>query len=121
LVRRASVGVGGHVDCEDDRGALLPTLRAALVRELGEELQEFPRQLTAGAQPIAWISEADSPVGLVHVGLVFAIPWLMDKPPRPRRGEALEPLGFVDPATVTTAAGYERWSVLAVEAMRTCP
>lgn len=118
LLDRRSIGVGGHVDRADDRGALLPTLRAALLRELDEELIGFPRQLANAAPPIAWINEQDSAIGRVHLGLVFAIPWLLDQPPRPRRGEALEGLGFVEQAAVTEAAGYERWSLLAARSLR---
>jgi len=121
LQERRSIGVGGHVEQEDDRGGLLATARAALARELAEELQEFPQQMTAHALPVAWIHERDSAVGRVHLGLVFVIPWGLANPPRPRPGEGLAGLGFVAPASITTAQGYETWSVLALKALELRP
>jgi len=117
LQGRCSVGVGGHVDREDAREGWMGTLRAALLRELTEELEEFPLGLATTAPPIAWISEQESAVGRVHLGLVVAIPWLLTHPPRPRPGEALIPLGFTAPAFITRDNGFEYWSELAACAL----
>jgi len=118
LRARCSIGVGGHVEQEDDRGDLLPTVRAALARELAEELAAYPRTMAGLIQPIAWINEQKTAIGRVHLGLVFALPWGMADPPQPRRGEGLEAIGFVDPTAITSAAGYEDWSLLARDAVR---
>lgn len=113
---RRSIGVGGHVDGGDDRGELLPTMLAALARELDEELTDLPGGLRLGA-PLAWINEQASAVGRVHVGLVIAAAWPKGPPPSPRAGEALDAIGFVPVSAIRAVAGYEVWSVLAATAV----
>jgi len=108
---RKSVGVGGHVDEADDRGDLLGTAMETLRRELAEELIHPP--ISIPNQPVAWINEQESPVGRVHLGLVWEIPWTVANEPCPRNGEALKGLGFVSPSEVTVANGFERWSEIA--------
>lgn len=117
LRERRSIGVGGHIEECDRRKGLLATVRAALVRELEEELLWYPPHTAATAQPVAWINEQDSAVGRVHLGLVIAIPWGRPELPQPRPGEGLEALGFVEPSAVRESAGYERWSVLAAQSL----
>lgn len=116
LSQRASIGVGGHIENSDDQGNFLATVRAALWRELCEELQQPPSFVDA--TPIAWINEQDSAVGQVHLGLVFAIDWTFLSDPIPKPGEGLEAIGFVHPSEVNLAAGFELWSVLAAQALR---
>ena len=117
LRERRSIGVGGHIEECDRRAGLLATVRAALVRELKEELLWYPPHSAATAPPIAWINEQDSAVGRVHLGLVIAIPWGRPEMPQPRPGEGLEAIGFVEQSAVLEAAGYERWSVLAAQSL----
>ncbi len=108
---RKSIGVGGHVEEADDRGDLLRTAVETLRRELAEELTNPPNSIPE--LPIAWINEQESPVGRVHLGLVWDIPWTNANEPIPRHGEALNGLGFVPPSEVTVANGFERWSEIA--------
>jgi predicted NUDIX family phosphoesterase len=115
LRERRSIGVGGHIEAEDDCGAFMPTVLAALHRELGEELLRYP--VAEMARPKAWINEQDSSVGRVHLGLVFALTWNFSELPMPRPGEGLEGIGFMSPADVTEEAGFEAWSVLAARAL----
>jgi predicted NUDIX family phosphoesterase len=115
---RASAGVGGHVDAGDGAGvdAAAPTplsvIIAAARRELAEELVAPP---ALDPKPLAWIHEHDSPVGLVHVGLVCVAEWPAGHEPRVRRGERLESLGF---RALPLGVDFERWSLLAVEALQ---
>ncbi|MGS0754020.1 hypothetical protein ACVBEH_04270 [Roseateles sp. GG27B] len=119
LRQRASIGVGGHIEDVDEQGNFLATVRAALWRELNEELQQPPNFVDA--KPLAWINEQVSAVGQVHLGLVFAVAWTLPSDPMPKPGEGLEAIGFVDPEEVTEAAGFELWSVLAAQALRASP
>lgn len=117
LRERRSIGVGGHIEECDRREGLLATVHAALGRELAEELVWHPQHMTATAPPVAWINEQESAVGRVHLGLVIAIPWGRCELPAARVGEGLAEIGFVAGSDVTEAAGFERWSVLAAQAI----
>lgn len=121
LRERRSIGVGGHVEAEDDRGGLLATVRAALVRELTEELITIPPTMTNHVPPVAWINEQDTTIGRVHLGLVFLIPWTLPEPPQPRPGQGLEGLGFVEGVSIRADHAYEAWSVLALQVMTPTP
>ena len=112
---RGSIGVGGHIEVDDDRDHLLATAYAALQREVAEELINPPQHIPD--LPLAWVQESDSPVGRVHLGLIWAIPWTKAEPPQPRKGEKLTSLGFLDPGEITAEAGFETWSVLAMQAV----
>jgi predicted NUDIX family phosphoesterase len=116
LTGRCSCGVGGHVDLQDAQpnAAIDPlaTLRCALLREVAEELG-------AGSADLAQLSfqglifEGLSPIGRVHLGLLFTAHWLPDLPPRPVAGEALLGLGFKPASAMANNADFELWSQLA--------
>ncbi len=108
---RCSVGVGGHVDETDYSDDLLTTARNSLRRELNEELVVAPHSIPEN--PVAWINEQESPVGRVHIGLVWEIDWGFATVPQPQQGEALESIGFVHPSKITIHRNYELWSQLA--------
>jgi len=109
---RKSTGVGGHVDEADDLGDVIQTARAALIRELAEELQVPPPSVPE--QPLGWINEQDSAVGRVHLGLVWDIQWPDGRDPLPAQGEALVSIGFLPSTQITQANGFELWSELAL-------
>ena len=90
LANKWSLGFGGHANQEDYRGAFPPTLpgehlrflQAAAMRELVEELEEWPTpQGSVDGQPIsyepvsifnvAFIQLEDSPVDQVHFGVAM--------------------------------------------------
>lgn len=113
LVGRRTVGFGGHIGPEDDGADLVAIARQALRRELAEELVNPPPDAAIPAQPLAWISEGATPVGRVHIGLVWAVIWPSADDPRLTADSGLEAVGFIDCDAVTEAAGYETWSSLA--------
>jgi len=115
LRERRSIGVGGHVEAIDARADLRQTIQAALARELAEELIAPPTM--ADPHPLAWINEQATPIGRVHLGLIFVCRWTDLAAPRPRPGQGLESIGFVEPAAVAPDAGYETWSMLAIRAL----
>jgi len=110
---RCSIGVGGHVDACDNRGAFISTIRAALQRELSEELARAPDAIPEF--PLAWINEQESAIGRVHIGLLFQVPWQAEQPPKVAHDEKLEGLGFLPSTSITRAAGFEYWSELAAQ------
>ncbi|MBK9444468.1 MAG: hypothetical protein IPN53_25650 [Comamonadaceae bacterium] len=146
---RCSCGVGGHGDWQDARPPLeqsiidscqrIPdkgykpissinpqaTLQHALLREVAEELGATAADLG----PITFhglIFEGLSPVGRVHLGVLFTARWLPVQLPQPVAGEALHGLGFRPANTVANNAQFERWSRLAAQhlmdcAARNCP
>ncbi len=65
-----SVGIGGHIEQSDDRGELKGTVLAGARRELQEELSGAPNP---DLELLGIINEETSDVGVVHLGLVFAI------------------------------------------------
>lgn len=66
---RASLGIGGHVGPEDDPGP--GCIGRALHRELHEELV-LPADLPA-ARPLGLLNDDSTPVGSVHLGVVFEL------------------------------------------------
>lgn len=106
-----SIGVGGHIDANDACDTVIATARAALIRELAEELQNPPSAVPP--DPAGWIHEFETAVGRVHLGLVWLVPWDQPDQPVPFEHEALQSIGFIDPTSVTTTNQFEIWSVLA--------
>lgn len=117
---RCSCGVGGHVDYADSacQGPFdaADTLQTALLRELGEELKITPAevsQVRTTLQLRGLIYEGISPVGRVHLGVLYTAQWPLHQPPQPRMGEKLEGLGFMELSTLATDPRFELWSQLA--------
>lgn len=112
---RWSCGVGGHVE-EIDGGDAASDLRQTLCntarREMAEELSIATNDLPVPA-PCALIYEGHSPIGRVHLGVLFVADWAAAKPPSPPPGEALAALGFLPPAAIVADARFELWSRLA--------
>jgi len=106
-----SCGVGGHVEREDEKATLEETARAALLRETSEELAVDLSGVSM--EPVAWLYEGRSPVGRVHLGLIYIVRWLMEEPPIPVEGEALEGQGFMLADGIAEDRRFELWSRLA--------
>jgi predicted NUDIX family phosphoesterase len=65
-----SCGIGGHIDEDDNAGVFSETVKAGMLRELSEELDNFnPQMVDLVYKGI--INELDTPVGHVHLGLVY--------------------------------------------------
>ncbi len=106
-----SCGVGGHVDREDERATLGETAWTALLREVREELGADLSTLSMN--PVAWLYEGRSPVGRVHLGLIYVARWPLAPPPEPTHGEALEGQGFMPSGAIAEDRRFELWSRLA--------
>ena len=114
---RWSCGVGGHVEEIDAAANIRQTLEHTAQREIAEELAIDP-----GAQPtfnaVALLYEGHSPIGRVHLGVLFIAEWSAADPPSPPPGEALTAIGFMPAATIAADARFELWSRLAAEFIR---
>lgn len=93
---------------------VLTTLQRALLRELAEELRPAAADL-ADLQLHGLIYEGHSPVGRVHLGLLYSARWLPTAEPQSPVGEALRALGFRPPTAVATDPAFELWSRLAAQ------
>ncbi|MEO6319732.1 MAG: NUDIX domain-containing protein [Polaromonas sp.] len=118
-----SCGVGGHVDATDavpgnqsfNTGFNAEaTLRRALLRELAEELHATPGDLD-DLRLQGLIYEGLSPIGRVHLGVLYTARWRPTAPPQPRAGEALQGLGFMNLEQITADLRFEFWSRLAAQ------
>lgn len=105
-----SLGIGGHVNPIDAPTPFdwLLTLTQGFSRELAEE---FPAAKTGITRVLGLVNEDTSPVGRVHLGLVFHHQ-LDYYPPQPE-GE-LAGLEWLLPSELPTRT-HETWSLLAVQ------
>ena len=65
-----SCGIGGHIDIQDAQDTFEETVQAGMMRELGEELAGF-REEQVELTYRGIIHEGETPVGQVHLGLVY--------------------------------------------------
>jgi predicted NUDIX family phosphoesterase len=65
-----SCGIGGHIDEGDHKGGFAETVKAGMFRELSEEIHNFNPELVDLVYK-GLINELDTPVGAVHLGLVY--------------------------------------------------
>jgi len=98
-----TLGVGGHINPEDvGDNPVLDGLRRELLEEVGV------RQYTA--RPVGFIVMADSPVSMVHAGIVFVVD--SEDEPRVMEVEKLEGRLVPFDEIQTVYQGLEGWSRL---------
>lgn len=118
LEGRSSCGVGGHVDDTDaPKGETFDadaTLRRALMRELAEELGGTASDLHVPRR-CGLIFEGHSPVGRVHLGVLYCAQWINANPPVPQADETLKSIGFMPLAVIAADTRFELWSRLAAQ------
>jgi predicted NUDIX family phosphoesterase len=112
-----SIGIGGHVNPEDDRGDRTALVLRCAERELHEELHlETP----CAFEPVGVINDEATPVGSVHFGVVL-LARVTSPDVSVREREVLEggfqPLAEVMAAARDEAARFETWSSLILERM----
>ena len=106
-----SCGIGGHIDMQDAQDTLEQTVIAGMMRELHEELAAFQEdKIQLVYRGI--INEAATPVGQVHLGLVYTACCLSDYTPQP--AEELKGMTWktIDELTHLTK---ELWTNLALD------
>jgi len=91
--------------------AVQATLQRALLRELAEELGAHATDL-ADLHLHGLIFEGHTPVGRVHLGVLYSARWLPAAAPQPPAHEALRSLGWRAAPAVAADPAFERWSQL---------
>jgi len=110
-----SCGVGGHIRAEDEEGAkidLSQTVYRGLKRELAEEFSFSP---LGSRPPLTFqgiINDDDTPVGRVHLGLLFL--WMIACPGMLLPGPELADLLWLSPPALERE-NLEEWSHLAMK------
>jgi predicted NUDIX family phosphoesterase len=110
LLERRSCGLGGHVERDDQAEAVWDVLNNCAQRELDEEL--IDTTAVGPLQPQAWIYEGETPIGRVHLGILFVGDWHGPQPPRIAEGEPMENLAFHQPEDIIGDDRFENWSRL---------
>ena len=116
LRQRKSCGLGGHIEYCDAADTLAETVERSIVRELHEELVNPNFQLVT--RPMGWIYEDRTPVGRVHIGLVYLAKLLSKAHPWPAERDKIRPLDFYDSVRIGHDGAFEIWSFLAISALR---
>ncbi len=108
-----SLGIGGHINPEDQPSADTPfedILLTGMNRELTEELSQRPAE--DSLEFVGLINEEITDVGSVHMGAVFRI--LTGQPEQYRPGEELFQFQWVETGSLK-GLNMELWSELALE------
>jgi predicted NUDIX family phosphoesterase len=107
-----SLGVGGHVDAADAEGrATLDAYEMALRRELDEEVRI---EAKGSLRRVGLINDDSSPVGQVHLGVVYLHE--LDAPRVEPREDGLANAGFVPLETVLESrTQFETWSQICID------
>jgi len=92
LLKKGSVGIGGHINDEDGEGDAFDSsaYQRALMRELQEEIR-----ITSSfvERPLALLNDDTNPVGAVHLGIVHQCQ--LSTPEVVANEEAIAELGFL--------------------------
>jgi predicted NUDIX family phosphoesterase len=112
LRAKRSVGIGGHINAEEDSSHADP-YRAGMLRELAEEIDI---QSTYRERMFGLINDDATPVGQVHLGVVHLLD--LDEPRvRPCEAEIAD-AGFASLRVLLPQANqFESWSRLVMEAL----
>jgi len=113
-----SLGIGGHVEREDEALSEFgihasETVRNAIQRELSEELGISPIEagiITGGAVPIGIVNEDSTGVGQVHVGLVFRARMHVDEISIIKGSDEVVPVWQTAAEIAADLGRYEKWS-----------
>jgi predicted NUDIX family phosphoesterase len=114
LHAKRSLGIGGHVDETDADGRATPeAYEMALRRELDEEVAiSSPGTLTR----VGLINDDSSPVGAVHLGVVYV--YHLERPEVVAREDGLADAGFVSIDDVLAGRDrFETWSQITIDAL----
>lgn len=116
LLKKRSVGIGGHMNDEDGAGSSFDAAayQRALLRELEEELILPPSFQSGIMKPLALLNDDSNAVGAVHLGIVHQC--VLDSEEVAPNEEAIAELGFLSPAELLERHDeLESWSQIVVK------
>jgi predicted NUDIX family phosphoesterase len=114
LMRKRSLGIGGHVAEEDADGrGTLDAYEMALARELAEEVDvSSPGQMSR----VGLINDDATPVGQVHLGVVHV--YELERPDVVPREDSIAEPGFVPVTRLREEFDrFETWSQICINAL----
>ena len=116
LLKKRSLGIGGHMNDEDGAGVHFDAAayQRALLRELEEELH-LPSSFELGQiKPLALLNDDSNPVGAVHLGIVYQCALLSDEVTA--KEEAIAELGFMTHEELQERSEeFESWSQIVIQ------
>lgn len=115
LVGHRSIGIGGHINPQDDM-PLFSDLReayfTAVQREVDEEVQVDAR--VVGHKIVGLINDDSTEVGQVHLGVIHL--WTLDRPEVARKEQMITQLAFLNRDELSEARdSMETWSQLCLD------
>jgi predicted NUDIX family phosphoesterase len=115
LLKKRSLGIGGHINDEDGAGAHFDAVayQRALLRELQEELQ-LPSSFQQGhIKAVALLNDDSNSVGAVHLGIVHQCTLLSEEVTA--KEEAIAELGFMTHEECEARIEeFENWSQIVI-------
>lgn len=117
LVGQRSIGIGGHINPEDDMPLFAADFReayrAAVSREVAEEVHIGAAHTD---RIVALLNDDSTEVGKVHLGVVHL--WTLDGPDVRKREQMITSSGFMTPAELHEVRDtLESWSRFCVDAL----
>jgi len=116
LLKKRSLGIGGHMNDEDGLGSHFDAAayQRALLRELEEELH-LPASFSIDQiKPLALLNDDSNPVGAVHLGVVHQCSLLSDEVTA--KEDAIAELGFLTHAELQERSEeFESWSQIIIQ------
>ena len=116
LLKKRSLGIGGHMNDEDGAGSSFDAAayQRALLRELEEELNLPSSFHLDQIKPLALLNDDSNPVGEVHLGVVHQCTLLSDDVTA--KEEAIAELGFFTYEELKARKEeFESWSQIVIE------
>lgn len=115
LLKKRSLGIGGHINDEDSEGTHFDAAayERALLRELEEELHLPASFNKSQLRPLALLNDDSNPVGEVHLGVVHHCALLSDQVSA--KEEVIAELGFFTQEELQERVEeFETWSQIVI-------
>ena len=115
LVGHRSIGVGGHINPDDDMPLFSADFREAYLTAVEREVaEEVSVEAGHTDEVVALLNDDSTEVGQVHLGIVHY--WVLDAPAVSKREQIITQMGFLSPAELQEVRdSLETWSQLCLD------